>query len=110
MTGLVQARYSLEFKQEAVRLVRGGQTVSSVAKTLGLSDQTLRNWLKAEVAGECTLRDAASSEASGDCKTEADRLPRPLPDVLWSIQSVRIGRYGFPSLIDSFSLSVLTIE
>ena len=32
MTGLVRARYTLEFKQEAVRLVRGGQTVSSVAR------------------------------------------------------------------------------
>ena len=51
MTGLVRARYTLEFKQEAVRLVRGGQTVSLVAKTLGLSDQTLHNWLKAEAAG-----------------------------------------------------------
>jgi transposase len=51
MTGLVRARYTLEFKQEAVRLVRGGQTVSCVAKTLGLSDQTLHNWLKAEVVG-----------------------------------------------------------
>jgi transposase len=40
---LVWARYTLEFKQEAVRLVRGGQTVSSVAKTLGLSDQALLN-------------------------------------------------------------------
>jgi len=53
MTGLVRARYTLEFKQEAVRLVRGGQTVSSVAKTLGLSDQTLHNWLKATAAGDC---------------------------------------------------------
>ena len=51
MTGMVRARYTLEFKQEAVRLVRGGQTVSSVAKTLGLSDQTLHNWVKAEAAG-----------------------------------------------------------
>jgi transposase-like protein len=51
MTGLVRARYTLEFKQEAVWLVRGGQTVSSVAKTLGLSDQTLHNWLKAEAVG-----------------------------------------------------------
>jgi transposase-like protein len=34
-----------------VRLVRGGQTVGSVAKSLGLSDQTLHNWLKAEAAG-----------------------------------------------------------
>ncbi len=29
MTGMVLARDTLEFKQEAVRLVRGGQTVSS---------------------------------------------------------------------------------
>ena len=54
MTGLVRARYTLEFKQKAVRLVRGGQTVSLVAKTLGrLSEQTLHNGLKAEAAGDC---------------------------------------------------------
>ena len=57
MTGLVRARYTLEFKQEAVRLVWGGQTVSSVAKTLGLSDQTLHNWLKAELAKTRMERD-----------------------------------------------------
>jgi transposase-like protein len=34
MTGLVRARYTLEFKEEAVRLVLEGQTVSSMAKTL----------------------------------------------------------------------------
>jgi len=41
MAGIVRARYTLEFKQEAIRLVQGGQTVASAAKTLGLSDQTL---------------------------------------------------------------------
>ena len=65
MTGLVRARYTLEFKQEAVRLVRGGQTVSSVAKTLGLSDQTLRNWLEAEV-GWGIARDYGHGVAAGD--------------------------------------------
>jgi transposase-like protein len=40
MTGIARARYTLEFKQEAICLVRGGQTVALVAKTLGLSDQT----------------------------------------------------------------------
>jgi len=28
MTGIVRARYTLEFKQEAVRLVRGGQSLT----------------------------------------------------------------------------------
>jgi hypothetical protein len=33
----------LEFKQETVRLVRGGQAASWVAETLGISGQTLHN-------------------------------------------------------------------
>jgi transposase-like protein len=35
MTGVVRARCTLEFKHEAVRLVRGGQTACSVAKDVG---------------------------------------------------------------------------
>ena len=31
-----RARYALEFQQEAVRLVEGGQSQAAVAKTLGL--------------------------------------------------------------------------
>ena len=74
MTGLVRARYTLEFKQEAVRLVRGGQTVSSVAKTLGLSDQTLHNWLKAEAGG---LREITGKVVSAE-KMEIARLKAEL--------------------------------
>ena len=36
MTKTTRARYTLEYKQEAVRLVEGGQSQASVAKTLGL--------------------------------------------------------------------------
>lgn len=43
-----RARYTLEFKQEAVRLVKSGQSIAAVAATLGLSDQTLYNWVKAD--------------------------------------------------------------
>ena len=41
MTGIARARYALEFKQEAIRLLQGGQAAASAAKTLGLSDQPL---------------------------------------------------------------------
>ena len=41
------ARYSLEFRQEAVRLVNNGQTIAAAARTLGVVDQTLFNWVKA---------------------------------------------------------------
>jgi len=49
-----RARYTLEFKQEAVRLVDGGQTIAAAARTLGLVDQTLFNWVKVHRAGKLT--------------------------------------------------------
>lgn len=36
----------VEFPREAVGLVRGGRTVRDVAESLGVSQQTLRNWVK----------------------------------------------------------------
>jgi len=52
MTKATRARYTLEFKQEAVRLVEGGQSQASVAKILGLVEQTLFNWVKASRQGQ----------------------------------------------------------
>jgi len=46
-----RAQYTLEFKIEAVRLVRSGQSVAAVSATLGVSDQTLHNWVKADARG-----------------------------------------------------------
>ena len=43
--------YTLEFRQEAVRLVRAGQRQADVAASLGIAGQTLNNWLKADAAG-----------------------------------------------------------
>jgi transposase len=45
MTKSTRARYTLEFKEEAVRLVTGGERVATVARNLGLSEQTLHNGL-----------------------------------------------------------------
>ncbi|WHH56922.1 transposase [Petroclostridium sp. X23] len=40
-------RYSKEFKEDAIRLVKEeGRSSISVAKDLGVNPQTLRNWLK----------------------------------------------------------------
>jgi len=39
--------YPLEFRTEAVRLVReGGRPISEVAKSLGVTPESLRQWLK----------------------------------------------------------------
>ena len=52
MTKTTRAQYTLEFKQEAARLVRSGQSIAAAARTLGLVEQTLHNWVKAERAGK----------------------------------------------------------
>lgn len=44
--------YTSEFKELAVKRVKDGQSISSVVKELGLSDQTLRNWVKASAEGK----------------------------------------------------------
>lgn len=43
-----RVRYALEFKQEAVRLVEGGQSIAAAARTLGVIEQTLFNWVEAK--------------------------------------------------------------
>jgi len=35
--------YTIEFKELAVKRIKDGQSVSTVCKELGLSDQTVRN-------------------------------------------------------------------
>ena len=54
MTKTVRARYTLEFKQEAVRLVEGSRSLAAAARTLGVVEQTLFNWVKAHRNGSLT--------------------------------------------------------
>ena len=56
--------YTLEYKQEAVRLVISGQRVASAAKALGIVEQTLANWVKADKLGQ--LRGLSSEHLSAE--------------------------------------------
>ena len=47
-----QAKYTLEFKLEAVRLVKGGQAASVTAKILGIPKASLENWVRLSAKGE----------------------------------------------------------
>ena len=40
--------YPEEFRREAVELVRGGRSVPDVAEALGMTAQSLRNWVRQE--------------------------------------------------------------
>lgn len=44
--GQPRGRYTLEFKLEALRLVKGGQAGAVTAKVLGVPKQTLDNWVR----------------------------------------------------------------
>ena len=78
MTKMARARYTLEFKQEAVRLVEGGQSIAA-ARTLGVVDQTLFNWVKAQRQGQ--LKGADSKAKVSAEQMEISRLRAELARV-----------------------------
>lgn len=63
--------YTTEFKELAVKRVTDGQTIPAAAKELGLSDQSLRNWVKAAKAGK--LKGAGSKVVTPE-QMELSRL------------------------------------
>jgi transposase len=53
--------YPEQFRREAVQLVRDGRSFSDVAASLGVSQQTLRNWARQDEADRGEREDALSS-------------------------------------------------
>jgi transposase-like protein len=47
-----RGKYTLEFKLEAVRLVKRGKSAAVTAKVLGIPNQTLDNWIRLSNKGE----------------------------------------------------------
>ncbi len=47
-----RGKYTLEFKQEAVRQVKAGRAASVVAATLGIPKASLTNWVRADRKGQ----------------------------------------------------------
>ena len=61
-----RARYTLEFKLEAVRLVNGGQEASVTARILGVPKQSLSNWVRLAQKGEL--------QGAGDRPVSAEQM------------------------------------
>lgn len=52
MKKVPKVAYTLEFKLEALRRVRGGEAVRKIAREIGVPEQSIRNWVKAQAAGK----------------------------------------------------------
>jgi transposase len=52
MMKILKQEYTTEFKELAVKRIKEGLSPGAVSKELGVSDQTLRNWVKAAAAGK----------------------------------------------------------
>jgi transposase len=79
MKKTARAQYTLEFKQEAVRLVESGQSIAATARQLNLAEQTLFNWVKAQ--REDRLKGIASSRTISAEQMEISRLRAELAQV-----------------------------
>jgi transposase len=79
MTKTVRAQYTLEFKQEAVRLVESGQSIAGAARSVGVVEQTLYNWVKAKREGR--LKGPAHSHGVSAEQMEISRLRAELARV-----------------------------
>lgn len=76
--GQARGKYTLEFKMEAVRLIKGGQTVAVTAKVLGVPVQTLGNWVRLSERGQ--LKGAGDKPVSAE-QMELARLRAQLARV-----------------------------
>jgi transposase-like protein len=72
-----RARYTLEFKLEAVRLVKAGQEASVTARVPGMPKQTLSNWVRLAEKGELQgASDRPERRADGAGATACRAGPR----------------------------------
>ena len=80
-TKQVRAQYTQEFKLEAVRQVRSEQTITVVAKVLGIPKASLGNWVRQTAKGvnadtrtyiaESACREDAAGSAAADDQLRA---------------------------------------
>ena len=80
MKKIPRQAYTVEFKLLAVKRVADGQSIPALANELGMSYQTLRNWVKARESGK--LNGAGSKVVTAEAmelsrlRAEVARLKR----------------------------------
>ena len=79
MMKATRKKYTLEFKQEAARLVESGQSQAAAARSLGVVEQTLGGWIREHRAG--TLKGASNKPQVTVEQMEVSRLRAELARV-----------------------------
>lgn len=71
-------KYDEEFKREAVRKVFDGQTVASVSRELGVSENQIHNWKKRklDVSSEAEKENIALKKKLREVEMERDILKK----------------------------------
>jgi transposase-like protein len=69
-----RARYTAEFKQEALRQVKAGRSAAEVAKTLGMPKASLTNWVRAQAKERAGA--AAAGKAAVQVTPEQQEIAR----------------------------------
>ncbi|VVM08292.1 hypothetical protein MAMT_02261 [Methylacidimicrobium tartarophylax] len=83
--GQHRARYTLEFKMEAVRLVKAGQEASVTARVLGMPKQTLSNWVRLAEKGELLVLTLVINWK----KTSRDQAPSISSPCAWTTGPIK---------------------
>lgn len=68
--------YPPEFRRDAISLVRSGRSIPDVAKSLGVSDQTLRNWFKQDQLDRQERDDGLTSAEREELRQLRKRVKR----------------------------------
>ena len=104
--GQVRGKYTLEFKLEAVRLVKGGQSATVTAKVLGMPKQTLDNWVRLGEKGQ--LKGAGDKPVSPE-QMELARLRAELARVKMERDILKNRPRGLPRPICIETSNVYTV-
>ena len=76
--------YLAEFRREAVGKVRSGRKVSEVAEALGVTEQSLRNWVKQDQLDRRERDDGLTSAEREELRALRERPPGSSRSATWS--------------------------
>ena len=94
MKRIPKVTYTLEFKLEALRRVRGGEAVRKVAREIGVPEQSIRNWVKAQAEGR--LGSAEKGKPITPEQMEISRLRAENARLKMEMEIVKNGLRGQP--------------